>query len=133
MGGRGLIVALLWMFGVSAAWGEVPVRSERSLRQQFESYVELLQKEVLFSKAKEKKQKFALLSQALLQMKTLRVEMTSLTAAEVAPMDTLISALEALPSQKAFKKKNCAQYAQRLPQETAAQVAVDFLQTLCQP
>lgn len=132
MRGVSLLVAVVSVLGMptfSAA--EVPVRSQRSLQSQFDSYVEMLQKEVVFSKAKENKQKFALLNHALMQMKVLRIEMEPLAAEVAAPMDTLIAALGSLPSQRAFKKKNCSQYSSQLPQDPAAQPAVDFLQTLC--
>lgn len=128
MRGCVFIFIVLWL---SVSWSVVPVQSERSLRQQFDSYVELLQKEVLFSKSKEKRQKFSLLSHALGQMKALRLEMQALTLEESRNMDTLIAGLEALPSLKGFKKKKCPEYFARLPQEVAAQPARDFLGTLC--
>ncbi len=127
-----LSVFIVFLFtSITAFAAEIPVRSMRTLRQQFDSYTEMLQKEVLFSKEKEKKQKFALLNQAISQMKIIRSEIDSADHPDAIQMDTLIAALDQLPSQRGFKKKNCAEYESRLPQDPAAKPAMDFLQTLC--
>lgn len=113
---------------------EIPVRSSRSVREQFDSYSELLRKEILFSKEKDRKKRFSLLNHALEQMKILRREIESTENPDVAHMDQLISSLEALPSKKKFKRKNCGEYQAALTaaSQTPHELALDFIKSLCQ-
>ena len=113
------------------AGAEVPVRSERSLRVQFDSYMELLKKEIQFNKEKDRKKRFSLLDQALNQMKILRQEVGISESPDAAHMDQVIASLNSLPSKKQFKRKNCDSYQANLAAETSHELATDFMNSLC--
>jgi hypothetical protein len=113
------------------ALAEIPIRSSRSAREQFDSYVELLRKDVAMSK--DKKQKYQVLNLTLNQLKSLRAEVAEGEDADTTHMDLMITSLEAIPSSKQFKKKNCEEYKAGLPAETGenASLASDFISSLC--
>ncbi|KYG65637.1 hypothetical protein AZI86_00735 [Bdellovibrio bacteriovorus] len=124
-------VILAISFVTVSSWAEIPVRSERSLRVQFDSYMELLKKEIQFNKDKDKKKRFSLLDQALNQMKILRQEIGMTDSPDAAHMDQVIAALNSLPSQKQFKRKNCDSYQATLAAEPSHELAADFMNSLC--
>lgn len=120
---------------------EVPIRSARSLRQQVDSYAELLQKEVV--KAKNTKEKYSTMNRVLEQIRSLRDNSAPQGALDESHMDLMVSVLESLPSQGKFKKKECLKYendlinqyepaAEEAPQEPAVKPAWTVLQSLCQ-
>ncbi|MEK2646148.1 hypothetical protein [Bdellovibrio sp. BCCA] len=119
---------------------EVPVRSSRSLRQQVDSYAELLEKEVV--KAKNTKEKYSAMNRVLGQIKSLRENSAPQGALDESHMDFVVSVLESLPAQGKFKKKECLKYendllsqyeptAEEAPQEPAVKPAWTVLQSLC--
>lgn len=121
--------------------GEIAVRSNRSVRQQVDTYAELLQKEVL--KAKNNRDKYRAMNRVVSQIKTLRDNSVPQGAQDEAHMDLMVSVLESLPREKNFKKKDCAKYendlisqfeptAEDIPQEPAVQPAWKVLESLCQ-
>jgi hypothetical protein len=127
------ITVLVMVSEIALATREIPVQSERSLRKQFDSYVELLTKELSMVKEKDKKNRFALLSLTVGQMKTIRGEMESADSDDAKHMDMMISSLQALPSKKEFKKKNCPSYRATLPADLdPATPAAEFLSAICQ-
>lgn len=120
---------------------EVPVRSPRSLRQQVDSYTEMLEKEV--AKAKTSKEKFRSLARVLAQIRGLRENSSPQGALDETHMDLVLSALESLPRESRFKKKDCPKYESELidqfepatedaPQEPAVKPSWAVLQSLCQ-
>ena len=126
-----LLAVVVFSFQISAA--EVPVRSARTLRDQFDSYTELLKKEILFNKEKDKKKRFSLLNQAMEQMKLLREEAGTSDRPDAAHMDQVIASLNALPSKKKFKRKNCDEYQANLEMQGATDtLANDFINSLCE-
>lgn len=118
-------------FVTVSSWAEVPVRSERSLRVQFDSYMELLKKEIQFNKEKDRKKRFSLLDQALNQMKILRQEVGKSESPDAAHMDQVIASLNSLPSKKQFKRKNCDSYQATLSAGPSHELATDFMNSLC--
>jgi hypothetical protein len=123
-----IVIASLLLSSFSSA-AQIPVRSDRSLRQQFDSYVELLSKELTMVKEKDKKKRFVFLSQTVNQMKSIRGEMESTDSDDAKHMDMMISSLEALPSKKEFKRKNCSQYQAGITDSETP--AAEFLNTIC--
>lgn len=126
-----LSVILTLSFIALSSWAEVPVRSERSVRLQFDSYMELLKKEIQFNKEKDRKKRFSLLNQALNQMKILRAEIGTSESPDAAHMDQVIASLDSLPSKKQFKRKNCGSYQAELAEESTHELATDFINSLC--
>lgn len=119
---------------------EIPIHSSRSLRQQVDTYAEMLQKEVVT--AKNKKEKYRSLTKALNQIKALRENTPTQSALDESHMDLIVSSLESLPSQSKFKKKDCGKYendflnqyepgADEEPQESAVRPGWQVLQSLC--
>ena len=135
-----LCLPLIFVQGALAREPEVAVRSARPLRQQVESYVELLQKESI--KAKTTKDKYRALEHSLAQIRMLRENSEPQNAKDEAQMDLLVSVLESLPKQREFKKKECPQYENEListyeptteeaPKEPAVKPGWDFLRAVC--
>ncbi|AHZ85233.1 hypothetical protein AB1A81_12555 [Bdellovibrio bacteriovorus] len=121
--------------------GEVAIRSNRSVRQQVESYTEMLEKEV--SKAKNNKERYRAMNRIVLQIRSLRDNSVPQGAQDEAHMDLLVSVLESLPAEKKFKKKDCAKYeyelinqyeptAEESPTEPAVLPGWKVLESLCQ-
>lgn len=119
---------------------EVPVRSTRSLRQQVDSYIEMLEKDV--ATARNSKEKYRSLRRVVGQIKILRENSSPQGALDESHMDLLISALESLPSESKFKKRECSRYESELidqfepaadeaPQEPAVKPSWVVLQSLC--
>ncbi|KHD88439.1 MAG: hypothetical protein OM95_09210 [Bdellovibrio sp. ArHS] len=117
------------------------MQSQRSLRQQVDSYAELLQKEVV--KAKNNQERFGSVHRVLGQIKTLRDNSAPQGALDEAHMDLMVSVLESLPQQKNFKRRDCYKYendlvsqfeptAEETPMEPAVQPGWNVLQSLCQ-
>ncbi|WP_374074319.1 hypothetical protein [Bdellovibrio bacteriovorus] len=135
-----LLLSLLFLVLDAHAAVEVPIRSSRSLRQQVDSYAELLEKEVV--KAKNTKEKYRAVSRVLVQIKALRDNSAPQGALDESHMDLMVSVLESLPQQGKFKKKECLKYendlisqyeptAEEAPQEPAVKPAWTVLQSLC--
>ena len=127
-------------FAFAARQPEVPVRSARTLRQQVDSYAELLQKEVGI--AKSTKDKYQALEYSLSQIRVLRENTPTQEISDEAHMDLIVTVLDSLPKKREFKKKDCAQYqndfvnqyepsAEEGPKEPAVKPAWDFLQSVC--
>ena len=119
---------------------EVAVRSSRTLRQQVDSYAELLQKEL--ATAKNNKDKFRALDHSLAQIRVLRENTAPQGAVDESHMDLMVSILESLPKERQFKKKECGVYENDLvtnyeptledePKEPAVKPAWDFLKSVC--
>lgn len=119
---------------------EIPVQSSRSLRQQIESHTEMLEKEV--AKAKNIKERYRSLNRVLNQIKALRENAAPQDSADEAHLDLLVSALESLPGEGKFKKKDCPRYetdflnqfeptAEEAPQEPAVKPSWVVLESLC--
>lgn len=120
---------------------EVPIRTDRSVRQQVDTYAELLEKEV--TKVKKVKDKYNTLVRVKNQIKSLRETSQPQGAQDEAHMDLLVSVLESLPSQKVFNKKDCEKYEAELlgqfepvededsPQNPAVRPGWSVLQSLC--
>lgn len=119
---------------------EVPVRSTRSLRQQVDSYAELLEKEVL--KAKNTKEKYRVVKKVMSQIKMLRENSAPQGEQDESHMDLLVTTLEAIPPEKQFKKKECYKYesdfidqfeptADEAPEEPAVKPSWTVLKSLC--
>lgn len=136
-----LSLSLLFVVLDAHAAVEVPIRSSRSLRQQVDSYAELLEKEVV--KAKNTKEKYSAMNRVLVQIKSLRDNSAPQGAIDESHMDLMVSVLESLPQQGKFKKKECLKYendlisqyeptAEEAPQEPAVKPAWTVLQSLCQ-
>lgn len=142
------IIALIWILVWDACGSikpqgqkEIPIASSRSLRQQVDSYVELLQKEV--NSSKKKKEKFRSLNRVVREIKSLRENSAPQGAFDESHMDLLVSVFEALPEEKKFKKKDCLKYendllnqfeplAEEAPEEPAVKPGWEVLRSLCQ-
>ncbi len=138
-----LLMCFIWFLVLDAHGAvkhEIPIRSQRSLRQQVDSYAELLQKESL--KAKNRKEVYQSLNRVLGQIKSLRDNNAPQGALDESHMDLVVSVLEALPQQSKFKKQDCLKYendllsqfepmAEEVPQEPAVQPGWTVLQSLC--
>lgn len=120
---------------------EIPIFSSRSLRQQVDSYAELLQKES--NSAKSNKERFSTLNRVLQGIRSLRDNSAPQGAWDEAHMDLLVSVLESLPTEKKFKKKDCLKYendllsqfeplAEEAPEEPAVKPGWSVLRSLCQ-
>ncbi|MGZ3771119.1 MAG: hypothetical protein ACXVCP_14200 [Bdellovibrio sp.] len=143
-----LVMLFVWLLalyshGAIKPFGkkEIPIESSRSLRQQVDSYSELLQKEV--SSAKKNKEKFKTLHRVLQEIRSLRDNNASQEALDEAHIDLLVSVLESLPEEKKFKKKDCLKYendlisqfepmAEEAPEEPAVKPGWTVLRSLCQ-
>ncbi|WP_253696312.1 hypothetical protein [Bdellovibrio bacteriovorus] len=137
------LAAFTWLLVLDASAAirqEVPIQSQRSLRQQVDSYAELLQKEVV--KARNNKERFSSVHRVLGQIKTLRDNSAPQGALDEAHMDLMVSVLESLPQQKNFKRRDCYKYendlvsqfeptAEEAPIEPAVRPGWDVLQSLC--
>lgn len=120
---------------------EIPVFSSRSLRQQVDTYAELLQKEVNI--AKSNKDIYRSLNRVLQEIKSLRDNTAPQGAWDEAHMDLMVSVLESLPAEKKFKKRDCLKYENELisqfepladetPEEPAVRPGWSVLRSLCQ-
>lgn len=139
-----LVISLLLFVAESNAAArqpEVPIRSPRSLRQQVDSYAELLQKEVI--KAKNNRERYGAMNRVLGQIRSLRDNSAPQGALDESHMDLMVSVFESLPGQGKFKKRDCAKYendllnqyeptAEESPEEPAVKPAWTVLQSLCQ-
>lgn len=134
-----LIISLFFVINAYSAV-EIPIRTARSLRQQVDTYGELLQKEV--AKVKTLKEKYKTISRVKSQIKELRASNSPQGLQDEAHMDLLVSVLESLPPQKGFKRKDCLKYesellvefepvAEEKPQNPAVQAGWEVLQSLC--
>lgn len=140
---RALILFSMGMALTLQAWAavEIPIRTNRSVRQQVDTYAELLEKEVV--KVKTVKEKYKTLGRVKDQIKSLRETSAPQDATDEAHMDLLVSVLDSLPAQKVFKRKDCAKYENDLlgqfepvveeeaPQNPAVKPAWSVLQSLC--
>lgn len=133
------ILTLSWLFMMDAQG--IPIESTRSLRQQVDSYADLLQKDV--AKEKNAKKKIRATKRVLGQIKALRENSAPQGPLDEAHMDLLVSVLESLPNESQFRKKNCQKYemefinqyeptAEEAPQEPAVRPGWTVLQSLCQ-
>lgn len=144
------ILVLIWIFVWDAhgsvrkhnqSHREIPISSSRSLRQQVDSYVELLEKEI--NEAKSNKDRFHSLNHILQEIRSLRDNGAPQGAVDEAYMDLLVSVLESLPTEKKFKKTECSKYendlisqfepqAEEAPEEPAVKPGWSVLHSLCQ-
>lgn len=135
----GWSVLLLVPFNAQAG-REIPIYSQRSVRQQFDAHMELLEKEV--GKVKKNKDVFLSLNRVVSQIKSLRENSPSQGAQDEAHMDLALSVLESLPSERSFKKRDCAKYesdllnqfeptAEEEPLEPAVKPGWQVLRSLC--
>nr|BFD60294.1 hypothetical protein CKG001_24010 [Bdellovibrio sp. CKG001] len=139
------VLGSLCLGATSVSYGaggkEIPIYSNRSVRQQVDTLAELLEKEV--GKAKNNRDRFRAMNRVVGQIKSLRDNSVPQGAQDEAHMDLMVSVLESLPSEKNFKKKDCAKYesdlinqyeptAEEVPQEPAVQPAWKVLSFLCQ-
>lgn len=120
---------------------EIPVQSSRSLRQQVDSYMEMLEKET--AKLKTNKETLRSLNRIIGQIKSLRENSDPQTAVDEAYLDLMVSSLEFIPSESKFKKKDCKKYesdfieqfeptAEDSPEGPAVQPGWKVLRSLCQ-
>ena len=135
-----VVIALMLESAMAARTPEVPVRSTRTLRQQVDSYAELLQKEIGISK--NAKEKFRALKHSLSQIRMIRENTAPQGAVDESHMDLMVSILESLPKEREFKRKECAVYendlinqydptAEEAPTEPAVIPAYEFLKSVC--
>lgn len=136
-----LIAALLVHPATFAAHNkEIPVNSGRSVRQQVDSFAELMDKEM--SAAKNNKEKFRAMNRAEDQINALRDNAVTQSAQDESYMDLMVSVLDSLPEEKEFKRKDCAKYeadllnqfdptADDAPVEPAVKPGWLALQSLC--
>ncbi|AFY02336.1 hypothetical protein Bdt_2654 [Bdellovibrio bacteriovorus str. Tiberius] len=110
------------------------------MRQQVESYTEMLEKEV--GKAKNNKERYRAMNRIVGQIRSLRDNSVPQGAQDEAHMDLMVSVLESIPAEKSFKKKDCAKYendlisqyeptAEEAPIEPAVQPGWKVLESLC--
>lgn len=136
----------LWLLVVEAPAAprprtpEIPIQSSRSLRQQVDSYAELLEKEVV--KGKNSKEKYRSVKRVLGQIRALRENSSPQGALDESHMDLLVSVLESIPNEGKFKKKECEKYqsdfmdqfeptAEEEPQNPAVKPGWTVLQSMC--
>lgn len=142
-----LILGLVTSVFLSTAFAAIPpyqsgmdVRSQRSLRQQVDSYVKLLEQEV--QTAQSASDRFKFINQVLTQIKSLRDNGAPQAALDDAHMDLVVTVLESLPKERDFKKNRCLTYendllnqfeptAEETPQEPAVKPGWNVLQSLC--
>jgi hypothetical protein len=127
---------------LSTSWArpEIPIPSQRTLRQQLALYIELLDKET--DKASKPQDKFESLKRARVLMREIAA-----TAAESSHQDhlfaeVLLAGLQTLPNNKQFKKSRCDSYHEDLQKvssrwesspvvEEALKPTQEFLQSVC--
>ncbi|WII72302.1 hypothetical protein QJS83_00280 [Bdellovibrio sp. 22V] len=138
-----ILAVAIWLL-VLDAHGAIPssdaIRSPRSVRQQVDSYAELLEKEV--AQSKNNRQRYTALNRVLSEIKSLRENSVPQGAKDEAHMDLLVSVLESIPQEKSFKRKDCLRYendlinqyepmAEEAPAEPAVKPGWTVLQSLC--
>ncbi|XGC79888.1 hypothetical protein ACES2L_11160 [Bdellovibrio bacteriovorus] len=132
---------------LSTAFAAIPpyqsgmdVRSQRSLRQQVDSYVKLLEQEV--QTAQSQSDRFKFINQVLTQIKTLRDNGAPQSALDDTHMDLVVTVLESIPKERDFKRNRCLTYENDLlnqfeptaednPTEPAVKPGWNVLQSLC--
>ncbi len=103
------VLGLVFLVGTAeAAIREIPVNSGRALRAQVDSYVEMLQKEL--GLAKNNKERFRAIRRVTDEIRVVRENNMPQTAADEAYMDLMLTVFESVPSEKNFKKSDCARY-----------------------
>lgn len=119
---------------------EIPINSGRTIRQQIDTLVELMLKELAV--AKKSKEKFQTLLRTEEQISALRENAPALAVQDEVYVDLLMSVLKSLPAEKEFKKRDCEKYrvdlldqfeptAEDAPQEMAVKPGWEALQLLC--
>lgn len=117
------------------------IQSSRTLREQVDSYAELLAKETKNSKSTS--DKYRAINRVLHQIKTVREKNTVPNAWDEAHIDLLVSVLESLPLERKFRKKDCVKYkndllnqyeplAEEAPEEPAVKPGWTVLKSLCE-
>lgn len=140
---RFLMIAMTLMaFQAQAAkHKEIPIQSGRSIREQVGSLAEMLEKEM--PQAKNKKEQFKTLSRITNEIRILKENNPGQEAKDESYMDLLLSVLESLPKERAFKVNDCEKYqndfineyepsAEENPTEPAVLPGWKALQALCQ-
>lgn len=135
-----LILSLVAITSIAHAGREIPVNSGRTIRQQVDSYAELMEKEV--AAAKNNRERFRALDRVEDQIIALRENAVTQTAHDEAYMDLMLAVIDSIPAEKEFHKKDCARYeadmlnqfdptADEGPSEPAVKPGWNALQSLC--
>ncbi|MFS4460788.1 hypothetical protein [Bdellovibrio sp. HCB2-146] len=133
---RTLIVLALSSFLIAA----IPPHEVQNVRLEVERYALGLQVDVL--SAKRNPERFRALNRALDEIKMLRENSFTATQADEGYLDLMVNALEAIPPESQFKRKDCAKYendflnqfeplAEEAPMEPAVKPGWAVLQALC--
>ena len=118
----------------------IPPQQAQNVRLEVERYALALQVDVI--DAKQNSERFRSLNRALDEIKTLRDNSFTTTQADEGYLDLMVNALESIPSENQFKRKDCAKYendflnqfvplADEAPMEPAVKPGGMVVQSLC--
>jgi hypothetical protein len=143
-----LCYLLGFFFLLSSAEGAIPPNSNgnglngngSNLRSQVDALTRSMNKDIL--NAKSAKDKYRVMGRTLDEIKSLRDNTYPQSAHDEAYMDLMVDAMESIPPERSFKKRDCARYennminefepmADEAPQEPAIQPGWHALQSLC--